>query len=82
MGGSKDKSVLYGTSKCDKVQLCMDCSHFCKQQHLECINIPETLNISMWLYRFTISFQSVLHKPTIYLINATQMKKEIRQSSG
>ena len=32
--------------------------------NLECVNIPETVNNSMWLgFSFSISFQSVLYKP-------------------
>ena len=32
------------------MQLCMECSHLCKQHHLECVNIlPETVNNSMQL---------------------------------
>ena len=31
--------MLYETSKLNKVQLCIDCSHFCKQHFLECVNI-------------------------------------------
>ena len=41
--------MLYETSKLNKVQLCIDCSHFCKQDFLECANIPETVNNSMRL---------------------------------
>ena len=42
-------TVLYETSKLNKVQLCMECSasHLCKEHHLE--YVPETVNISMWL---------------------------------
>ena len=43
-------TVLYETSKPNKVQLCMERSHHCKQHHLECVNIPETVNNSMRLY--------------------------------
>ena len=43
---SSDNSA-YGTSKLNKVQLCMVHSHLCKQHHLECVNIPETVNKSM-----------------------------------
>ena len=42
-------TVLYETSKLNKVQLCMECSHLCKQHHMECVNIPETVNNSMQL---------------------------------
>ena len=48
--------VLFETSKLNKVQLCKNCSHFCKQRkcHLECVNIlPETVDSG-----------SDLHKPT------------------
>ena len=40
------KTVLYETSNLNKLPFCMDCSHFCKQQHLECVNIPE--NVTTW----------------------------------
>ena len=64
--------MLYETSKLNKVQLCIDCSHIYKQHLLECVNIPKTVNNSMQLrFVFSISFQSVLHKPTTYLVNAT-----------
>ena len=42
-------TVLYETSKLNKVQLCMEHSHLCKQHHMECVNIPETVNNSMQL---------------------------------
>ena len=42
-------TVLYETSKLNKVQLCMECSHLCKQHHVECVNIPETVNNPMQL---------------------------------
>ena len=42
-------TVLYETSKLNKVQLCMERSHLYKQHHLECVNIPETVNNSMRL---------------------------------
>ena len=42
-------TVLYETSKLNKVQLCMELSHLCKQHHVECVNIPETVNNSMRL---------------------------------
>ena len=42
-------TVLYETSKLNKAQLCMERSHLCKQQHLECANILETVNNSMRL---------------------------------
>ena len=38
-------TVLYETSKLNKVQLCMERSHLCKQHHLECVNMPESVNI-------------------------------------
>ena len=41
--------MLYETSKLNKVQLCMEHSHLCKQHHVECVNIPETVNNSMQL---------------------------------
>ena len=41
--------VLYETSKLNKVQLCMELSHLCKQHHVKCVNIPETVNNSMQL---------------------------------
>ena len=67
-------TVLYETSKLNKVQLCIDCSHFCKQHFLECVNITETVNNTMQLgFSFSISFQSVLHKPTTYLVGTTQL---------
>ena len=66
--------MLYETSKLNKVQLCIGCSHFCKQHHLECVNIPETVNNLMRLgFSFSISFQSVLHEPTTYLVNKTEI---------
>ena len=42
-------TVLYETSKLNKVQYCMERSHLCKQHHMECVNIPETVNSSMRL---------------------------------
>ena len=42
-------TVLYKASKLNNVQLCMERLHLCEQHHLECVNIPETVNNSMWL---------------------------------
>ena len=42
-------TVLYEISKLNKVQLCMEHSHLCKQHHLECVNMPEIVNNSMQL---------------------------------
>ena len=42
-------TVLYETSKLNTVQLCMERSHLCKQHHVECVNILETVNNFMRL---------------------------------
>ena len=47
-------TVLYETSKLNKVQLHMESSHLCKQHHVECVNIPETVNNSMGYVQFSI----------------------------
>ena len=47
--------------------------HLSKPHHLECVNIPETINNSMWLC-FSFCFQSVLHKLLI-------IEKEHKSSS-
>ena len=49
-------TVLYETSKLNEVQLCMEHSYLCKQHHLECVNIPETVNNSMQLCLVSIFF--------------------------
>ena len=38
--------MLYETSKLNTIQLAMymEHLHLCKQQHLECVNIPEIVN--------------------------------------
>ena len=57
------KTVLYETSKLNKVQLCMDCLHFCKQHHLESVYILETVNNSVWLcFSFTFHFEVLCTK--------------------
>ena len=50
-------TVLYETSKLNKVQLCMERSHLCKQHHLECVNIPETVSNSMQLCFSSLFFE-------------------------
>ena len=78
-------TVLYVTSKLNKVQLCIDCSHFHKQHLLECVNIPETINNSVQLdFNFSTSLWSILHKPCQLLILLIQYKYkwEITRSSG
>ena len=59
---SSDNSA-YETSKLNKVQLCMERSHpLCKQHHVECVNIPETVNNSMRLclvFHFSNCFAQV-----------------------
>ena len=44
--------MLYETSKLNRVlknYSYADCSHFCKQHQLKCVDIPETVNNSMQL---------------------------------
>ena len=48
---------LYETSKLNKAQMCMDYSHYCKQHHLEDVDISETVNNSMQL-GFSLHFVS------------------------
>ena len=36
-------------AKFNKAQLCINCLHICKQHLLKCVNISETVSISMWL---------------------------------
>ena len=48
---------LYETSKLNKAQICMDYSHYCKQHHLEGVDISETVNNSMQL-GFSLHFIS------------------------
>ena len=43
---------------------------------LEGVNIPETVNTRVG-FSFSISFQSVLHKPTTYLVSSTQISERI-----
>ena len=69
------KEFCVGGSKGNKVQLCMEHSHLCKQHHMECADIPETVNNSMQLCFSFPFFQDVLHKQTVY-------KGERTRSSG
>ena len=58
-------TVHYETSKLNKVQLCMERSHLCKQHHLECVNIPGGVNNYAAMFSFPF-FRNVLHKQTTY----------------
>ena len=70
-------TVLYETSKLNKVQLCMDCSHFCKQYHLECVNIPETVNNSMQLgFSFPFHFEVSCTNQLLILLIQHKYKRE------
>ena len=43
----------------------MERSHLCKQHHLECVNIPETVNNSIQLC-FSFPFlRGILHEQTV-----------------
>ena len=71
MGRSKDKGVLYfplsalssddsgyETLKLNKVQLCVQRSHFCQQHHMECVNTPGTVsNIIQLCISFPFHFE-------------------------
>ena len=59
--------MLYETSKLNKVQLCMECLHLCKQH----IPTYQTVNNTMWLdFSFLFHFEvSCTHKPLSYLYN-------------
>ena len=61
-------TVLYETSKLNKVQLCMEHSHLCKQHHLECVNIPETINNTVRLFLCSFSIFEMFCKNKV-LIN-------------
>ena len=67
--------MLYVTSKLNKVQLCMNCSHLCKQHHLEYVNAPENVNNLMqnsFPFHFEVSYTNQL---ATYLDNTTQEKE-------
>ena len=49
--------MLYETSKLNKVQLRLERSHLCKQYHMECVNIPVTVNNSMQLCLVFLFFE-------------------------
>ena len=56
--------MLYETSKLNKVQLCMECSHLCIQH----IPTYQTVNNTVWLgFSFLFHFEvSCTNKPLFY----------------
>ena len=70
-------AVLYETSKLNTVQLCIDCSHFCKQHFLECVNIPEPVNNSMQLgFSFPFHFKVSCTNQLLTLLVQHKYKQE------
>ena len=72
-------TVLYETSKLNKIQLYMECSHFCKQHHLECVNIPETVNNSMQLGFDFLQNQLLIYS---YLVDTKQEQGRRKMIKG
>ena len=65
-------TVLYEISKLNKVQLCKERSHLCKQQHLECANIPQTVNNSMGLC-LVLQFLKSFAQTNYVLVNSDNL---------
>ena len=50
----------------------MNCSHFCKQHQVECVNIlPETVDNSMWL-GFSFEVEVSCTNQLLIFVNTTQ----------